>query len=354
MMMKPQLHRLISSFGLSIILLASLLLVLSSSETADGREELPNLATFTSPLDPVTPTYNLYLPLVSNPYQWHKVGAGLAGLSSYGSAMTGTLVFTGFTNYWYHAWGVPCADWVDPSDLVNRDIPMVRTGTITTFLSNTQYGPCNDGRPVLVLNEPEGAGQDNLVGPNMPRALYIITSVTNSTWKGPVYIGGIMVQNEQYITDLLTLWANSHGGSRLIPGVAGFHVHPYLNWTPGYSLWLTETQMMPIVDQNVQMVRDFIAHRKAEGYSGAVVISEFGWLGRTLQVGRHDDVMVAVFDRYVQDFDTIPEIQSWAWFSDWCPRTTLTNDLDISNIISDDGTFTPTGIKFREKLAIYP
>jgi hypothetical protein len=351
MMMKPPFYRLISCLGLSAALLASLLFVLSFSKTAAGREELPNLATFTSPLDPVTTTYNLYLPLVSNPYQWHKVGVGLAGVSNYGSGITGTRVFTGFTNYWYHAWGAACADWVDPSDPVNRDIPMVRTHTITSFLSTMQYGPCNDGRPVLVLNEPEGSAQDGL---SITQTLYYITSVVNSTWKGPVYVGGIMIQNEDYISNVLTLWATTHNGSRFIPGVAGFHVHPYLNWVPGYSPWLTATQLAPLVDQNVQMIRDFVAHRKAEGYSGAVVISEFGWLGRTLKLGRRDNDMVAVFDRYVQGFDTIPDILGWAWFSEWCPATLNDNDFDLSNLVFDDGTFTPTGIKFREKLQIYP
>jgi hypothetical protein len=351
--MKTQLRQIFWVFSLSTTLLIGLMFTLSNSNAAASSEFLKNSTAFTSSLDRITSTtaHTIYLPLVSKSYQWHKVGGALYT----GNTLSATQVFTAYQSYWFHVWdSIICDDVRDPTRSLGRQVPMVRSSTITNFLAVAQYGPCNDGRPILVLNEPEGAGQDNLVGPNMPRALYIITSVANSTWKGPVYVGGIIVSNEQYITDLLTLWANAHAGSRLIPGVAGFHVHPYMNLVGGYSPWLTATQFMPLVDQNVQMVRDFIAHRKAEGYSGSTIISEFGWLGRTLSLGRRDNDMVAIFDRYVQDFDTVPEIQGWAWYSDWCPTTLKQNDYDLSDLVFGDGSLTPTGVKFREKLGLYP
>lgn len=345
--MKMQLQRLLWTFGLSFMLVIGLLYLLSESKIALGNKQVPAPTTFESPLN--TTPYTIYFPLIQKSYEWHKVGGALAT----GNTVKATQVFTGYQNYWYHQWWPVCDDVLDPTGGLGRHVPMVRTATITTFLTTTEYGPCNDGRPILVLNEPESPGQDNLQF-DYARALYIITSVVSSTWKGPVYAGGIIINNENYISQVLSIWASTHGGSRLIPGLAGFHVHPYLNFVSGYSPWLTATQFMPLVDQNVQMISDFIAHRKAEGYTGSIIISEFGWLGTTINLGRRDNDMVAVFDRYVQDFDTIPEIQAWAWFSDWCPTDNNPNDFDLSNLVFADGSLTPTGVKFREKLGIYP
>jgi len=57
----------------------------------------------------------------------------------------------------------------------------------------------------------------------------------SGSWKGSVYVGGIILRPDGAVggvllDDALALWAQSHGGSRVIPGVAGFHVHPYLNF----------------------------------------------------------------------------------------------------------------------------
>ena len=346
--MKTRLHRLFFACSFPTIIMATLFFMLALNGIVAGHEMTPSSQTFTSPIKSSTSTtYTTYLPMVQKSYEWHKVGGALAT----GNTVKATQVFTGYQNYWYHQWGLGCDDVRDPTGSLGRHVPMVRSGTITTFLTTVQYGPCNDGRPILVLNEPEQADQDNSTP---TQTLYIITSVVNSSWQGPVYVGGILIQHEDYISKVLTIWANSHNGSRLIPGVAGFHVHPYLNFVSGYSPWLTATQFMPLVDQNVQMVRDFIAHREAEGYAGSIIISEFGWLGTTVALGRRDSDMVAVFDRYVQDFDTIPEIQGWAWFSDWCPADTNPNDYNLSNLVYDDGTLTPTGAEFRAKLGVYP
>ena len=236
-------------------------------------------------------------------------------------------------------------------------------GSLATFLSPTyQGGPCNDGRPVLVLNEPENAGQDNMVD-NPQGVLDVIVQVANKkvsgSWKGPVYVGGIILRPDgvdggTLLDDALGLWAQSHGGSRVIPGVAGFHVHPYLNFMTNFDWLISDDARLSMVDQDVQLLRNFIAKHQMEGYSGDTIVTEFGVLGRTAVIGRKDAHVKAIFDRYVQGFSTIPELKAWAWFSDDCPYGTGQDAYDLSDLLNDPTYLTLVGERFREMLTQYP
>jgi hypothetical protein len=316
----------------------------------DADEQAPLPMTFQSPVSGATADlHRSYIPIVERSYTWHRMGIAPVDRSR------STAIFDGYPKYWYHTWFPACDDSYDPNDLYVRHIPMVRPGSVEYFLSSSfQTGPCNDGRPVLVLNEPEQADQDNLPDPGV--ALDIITRVANSSWKGPVYVGGTILHNEYYIDNMLSIWASTHEGSRLIPGVDGFHVHSYVNFVPGFSYDLRGNDLLQKVDADVQKLREFVAKRKAEGYSGAVVISEFGYLGRVSWIGRRDDDMAALLDEYVSGFESIPEALGWAWFSDYCPPSSpppappVRDAWDVSNLVLENGWLTPAGEKYRALL----
>lgn len=251
----------------------------------------------------ITPSPTLipraYLPLVMNPFQWHRVG-----VAPYtGKSLAQWSPYSNYANYWYHTWSPACSDPADPTDddRLKRHIPMVRSpnrdGSLVTFLSPAyQGGSCNDGRPVLVLNEPEEASQDNTLTPQA--VLDVIVQVANmkasGSWKGPVYVGGIILRPQEGNPDpngdalldgALALWAQSHNGSHVIPGVTGFHVHPYLNFMTGFNWSISDGARLNLVDTDVQLLRNFIAKRQEEGYSGDTIVTEFGVIGRTAENG---------------------------------------------------------------------
>lgn len=317
----------------------------------------------------ITPSPTLipraYLPLVMNPFQWHRVG-----VAPYtGKSLAQWSPYSNYANYWYHTWSPACSDPADPTDddRLKRHIPMVRSpnrdGSLATFLSPAyQGGPCNDGRPVLVLNEPEEPAQDNLVN-NPQGVLDVIVQVANmkvsGSWKGPVYVGGIILRPDGAVggvllDDALALWAQSHGGSRVIPGVTGFHVHPYLNFMTDFNWLISDAARLSMVDGDVQLLRNFIAMRQAEGYGGDTIVTEFGVLGQTALIGRKDQHVKDIFDRYVQGFSTIPEVKAWAWFSDDCPYGTGQDAYDLSDLLYDSNHLTPVGESFRVMLTQYP
>jgi hypothetical protein len=140
----------------------------------------------------------------------------------------------------------------------------------------------------------------------------------------------------------------------VIPGVTGFHVHPYLNFMVG-DLWaLSDAARLGLVDQDVQLLRDFIAKYQEEGYSGDTIVTEFGVLGQTVLIGRKDQHIKDIFDRYVQGFSTIPEVKAWAWYSDDCPYGTTQDAYDLSDLLYDSNNLTPVGESFRVMLTQYP
>lgn len=156
------------------------------------------------------------------------------------------------------------------------------------------------------------------------------------------------------LDDALALWAQSHGGSRVIPGVTGFHVHPYLNFMTGFNWLISDAARLSMVDGDVQLLRNFIAKRQSEGYSGDIIVTEFGVLGRTIAIGRKDQHVKDIFERYVQGFSTIPEVKAWAWFSDDCPYGMGRDAFDLSDLLHDTGELTLVGERFREILMQYP
>jgi hypothetical protein len=333
----------------------------------------PGLGAFLSPLSTPTPlararlaqSAKVHLPLVISSFQWH--GVGVAPYT--GQSLAQWSPYSTYANYWYHTWSPACSDPADPTigDQLQRHIPMVRSpnrdGSLATFLSPAYQGSaCNDGRPVLVLNEPEEITQDNLVS-NPQGVLDVIVQVANmkvsGSWKGPVYVGGIILRpggavGGALLDDALALWAQSHGGSRVIPGVTGFHVHPYLIFMAGFNWSISDAARLNLVDTDVQLLRNFIAKRKAEGYSGDTIVTEFGVLAQTALIGRKDQHVKDIFDRYVQGFSAIPELKAWAWFSDDCPYGTGQDAFDLSDLLYDPTHLTPVGERFREMLMQYP
>jgi hypothetical protein len=149
----------------------------------------PNLVNASvSPLV-ITPTPTLipraYLPLVIKSFQWRMVG-----VAPYtGRSLAWYPPYSNYANYWYHTWSPNCYDPVDPTGgyELQRHIPMVRSPnrdtSLATFLSPAYQGSaCNDGRPVLVLNEPEAASQDNTLTPQ--GVLDVIVQVANMKASG--------------------------------------------------------------------------------------------------------------------------------------------------------------------------
>ena len=122
----------------------------------------------------------------------------------------------------------------------------------------------------------------------------------------------------------------------------------------GFNWLISDAARLSMVDGDVQLLRNFIAKRQSEGYSGDIIVTEFGVLGRTIAIGRKDQHVKDIFERYVQGFSTIPEVKAWAWFSDDCPYGMGRDAFDLSDLLHDTGELTPVGERFREILMQYP
>ena len=80
---------------------------------------------------------------------------------------------------------------------------------------------CNDGRPLLVGNEPELAGQDNMT----PAAMASLLHTAIAQWRGPVWCCGVLVQHTGYMAQVIAEYRRLYGAW---PPSVGVHVHLYV------------------------------------------------------------------------------------------------------------------------------
>lgn len=80
---------------------------------------------------------------------------------------------------------------------------------------------CNDGRPLLVGNEPELAGQDNMT----PAAMASLLHTAIAQWRGLIWCCGVMVQHTAYMAQVIAEYRRLYGAW---PPSVGVHAHLYL------------------------------------------------------------------------------------------------------------------------------
>lgn len=211
-----------------------------------------------------------------------------------------------------HGVGVPIQD-NDPDEWAEQypDIPFVTWNSVYCHHENflpTQYSrermapDCNDGRPVLLFNEPEFSGQANLTPQEAVDELQKYRH-----WRGPVYGCGNSWFHDGYkwMREFLSVAGDD------IAILSGLHIHPYAAMD-NYTLYLSHA--------------DRWAELAAE-QDWPIILSEWGLVGG----GDEDrDTFLAYL---IEKFSPV-QMYIFSW------RYHLIPELDLAN---EDGTLTEIG-----------
>jgi hypothetical protein len=222
-------------------------------------------------------------------------------------------------------------------------------------------GPCNDGRPLLFLNEPAKAEQANISPAEAANMFYTMTRGADwpyQRWHGPIYVGNNLVEDQAWDAEFVRQFAASHNnGKPDIREIAGWGVHLYGNYEYGEkagdpsTVWtgdIPSAEIPAVVDRSMRLLDKYLAQRKAEGNSTSLVATEFGLLQSSHW---HDPytfyytTTAAFMEEYVRRFDVRPEIQAWHWFLGSGAKDEF---LDTDLMVDAKGVPTPNGVKWRE------
>jgi hypothetical protein len=239
----------------------------------------------------------LPLILAATIWQWPAQGYGVApewGDATDVSALAG--------NGWYFDWSARCK--------TADQVPLVYDGR--GAWEWTWLAACNDGRPVLVTNEPERADQANLTPEQTAQLLQRIVGM----WRGEVWCCGwnMWPGGSEHALNTVDAYQRLYGAW---PNI-GWHVHIYPPWEASlarYDGWVSELQRRGILGRGV-------------------IVSEYG--------APYGDA-AAQMRQMRAKFAQRPEIVSAAWF--------VAHDNAAwanSSLVDDAGNLTAAGWEWRQ------
>jgi hypothetical protein len=227
----------------------------------------------------------------------------------------------GITAFWWYDWGPGCAD--------ARQVPMVWRNVTPALWA------CNDGRPVLVLNEPDVTGQADLTPAQAADRLH---QVVAGGWRGEVWCCGTETWHLAYADAVVDSYSARYGSWP----ATGWHVHAYSN----RAVWVADLEdAKKYVPRALLDLDAFTAHMRARGLLGrGVILSEYGALSAWyphLGLWHQPAQLVDTFTMYADGFRQRPEVISAAWFSSYYVS------LSASDLLWADGTLTELGQAWR-------
>jgi len=264
-----------------------------------------------------------FMPLISHnvngPYIWPKHGFGRPTQCTH---VTEQLTKDLFGRYWYYDWHY--------KGLGSNYIPMVYKDVYT------EHWAYNDGRPILLFNEPERADQSNLtVAEAVKRIRLVQTGLSgNRPWKGPIWVGGCQINHVNYMLDLVNEWRNTYNVDW---PCTGWHVHVYNN----NGDWKEDINKPVYVNEqldNLELAKSKL--EAADVFGQGFVISEYGAL-TALRWHGHDKLLDTMCE-YEDQFVKLSYIKSWAWFSSY------STVYPSSNLVISSGVPTILGSQWRE------
>ncbi len=258
--------------------------------------------------------------LVNNarqPWHWPRWGYGHPSPDQ----INDTALKTGIAEYWWYDWSPRCAD--------ARQVPMVwRDVTPDLWL-------CNDGRPVLVLNEPDRVGQADLIP---AEAADRLRQVVAGGWQGEIWCCGTAVENLSYADAVVASYTTRFGEWP----ATGWHVHMYSN----RAIWVRDlddaNKYVPAALADLDI---FIAHMRTRGLLGrGIVLSEYGALSTwwpQANAWHSPKMLVPTFTMYADGLRKRKDVLAYAWFS------SNYQPLSASDLLWSDSTLTELGIAWR-------
>ena len=243
----------------------------------------------------------------ATPWRWPAYGIGVP--TQY---PVDTTALFAERDYWYYDWSPRCLD---------RQVPMVWRDVTSALWA------CNDGRPLLVLNEPDYVGQANLTPAQVAARLYEVRH-----WRGEIYCCGTAAHHLAYIAAVIDAYQAQYGAWP----AAGWHVHGYSN----RAVWVKDIPDVKYVPGALADLDAFIAYVRGRGLLGrGVVVSEYGVLSR--KDWHIPAELVPAFRAYRAGLAQRPAVLATAWFS------TYYLPLSASDLLYQDGRLTALGIEWR-------
>ena len=243
----------------------------------------------------------VYLPAIQvNQYRWPQAGFSVMGVNR---DRLPEFYNVDAPPMWFADWWLGCEMYSDNGQPYGQAryhaayVPMIWRAWDDFALR------CNDGRPLLVGNEPELASQANLTPAEMATLLH--TAV--GQWAGPVWCCGVMVQHIGYMAQVVAEYRRLYGAW---PSNVGVHAHLYVVGPDGSPV------ITSIGDDDVtraQVAFDgFMALLADEGLLGRrVVVSECCVLSNTLSRAQ----VLSAAARLVNHAMSIPGVATVAWYS---------------------------------------
>lgn len=193
---------------------------------------------------------------------------------------------------------------------------------------------CNDGRPLLVLNEPEHADQAN----KSPDEAADLWHVALEQWRGEVYCCGVMAQHVGYMRLVVNSYKARYGD---FPPTARTHVHVYSLGADGYPVGATAQYD---VDRAIGHFDTYLALAAESGLlRSGVIVSEYGVLDNK---SKPDDLVLAMM-QFEEAFQLRRDVVAgWTWFA-LNSDNIGPNTFNSSNLVASDGTRTALGNLWR-------
>lgn len=313
-------HRTKPLMVISILLAALLFTVLPRAAGAEGAGP--------------TTGHQVWLPAMERyPSKWVSPRVGMDITPTF--PRDDSVLTSNVPDYWYMDWSVACTTTAEqdrhrvPILFGRADIAQLTTGT--TLGPATVKTPCNDGRPLFVFNEANSCTSYSACI-RAPEAVSLLEQVLKAGWHGPIYVGGLNMVGpsaNNWTLAFLDEWQARHG-TRVIPGIAGWHLHLYADhWANPYggAAAITTATAPLIVHAAVwgqtDSLESFIQARRSEGNATGIVVTEHGWLQNSLDSyggNTKEPEAAAILDAFTREFASVPEVGGWAWYADYVPR----------------------------------
>lgn len=272
-----------------------------------GCVSLPTPMAARSPL-PQSEPYKVYLPLYKarvTSWPWQSLGYGIANEWQQVQPPTGALA-----GLWWYDWTPRCND--------AHQVQMVWGGGAGEVQAARS---CNDGRPLLILNEPERKDQANVA----PAVAARLVNDLAQWWAGPLWCCGQNAAATDWTDEFVRLYHQQYGPLPL----DGWHVHAYTNDTLD-GAWFGTVVDPARVEQVMRNADAFHAR-----YSGPMLLSECGVLTGDWW---HTPAQVApVATAFRASLARRPYIVSAAWFSARAPSFHPSDLLELSGHLTDVG-----------------
>lgn len=225
---------------------------------------------------------------------------------------------------WHYDWTATCAE--------PDHIPMVWSAG-----AEAAVGACNDGRPLLVLNEPERHDQANTPPDRAADLLHRVAG----RWVGEIWCCGTDATALDYALAVVDSYQARYGAWP----ATGWHVHAYANSSLQRNArgWIPDAEFRSLVapwraEATLQQVDAFAMTMRMRGVLGrGIILSEYGALSATYWHQPAD--LVPIYRAYRAGIARRPYIISAAWFAAYDRR------FDASNLLTVDGRLTPLGIE---------